>query len=311
MSVTRRSLELPASPPSVKMARAWVSEVLRELGRPELVASAQLGVSELVTNALLHADPPLTVRVAGTIEHPRVEVSDTSATPVHRLRLPAIEDDDLPATFGRGLDLVAMNAIQWGSDHYPDGTGKTVWFEPADQMRDDIDMLDLLEAVEVYDLSEAMRPPDDSVTVTLTHMPAQLFGQLRHYHFELRREMRLLALSDPEKYPLAVAVTELFLRSDEDRRSTLGVAALDAAIAQGLPSVDLVYEVPAGAPAMMARARDLLAETDDLFAEDLLTLAPPPQLRELQQWYFTEFERQGAGLPPTPWSGALTLQTSL
>ena len=39
---------------------------------------AELGVSELVTNALLHGEPPIPVRVRGTAEHPRIEVRDSS-----------------------------------------------------------------------------------------------------------------------------------------------------------------------------------------------------------------------------------------
>ena len=49
------------------------------LGRDDLADAAQLGVSELVTNAILHADPPIAVRLGGTRSHPRVEVHDSSA----------------------------------------------------------------------------------------------------------------------------------------------------------------------------------------------------------------------------------------
>ena len=38
--LTKRSLVLPASPPSVKLARSWVSEVLAEIGRDDLVDAA-------------------------------------------------------------------------------------------------------------------------------------------------------------------------------------------------------------------------------------------------------------------------------
>ena len=67
MPLTKRSLVLPASPPSVKLARSWVSKILAEIGREDLVDAAQLGVSELVTNALIHSQPPLSVRVRGTV----------------------------------------------------------------------------------------------------------------------------------------------------------------------------------------------------------------------------------------------------
>ena len=47
----------------------------------DLVECAEFGVSELVTNAVLHGTPPIKVRVRGTWEHPRVEVIDGSTEP--------------------------------------------------------------------------------------------------------------------------------------------------------------------------------------------------------------------------------------
>ena len=67
---------MPAGPPSVRLARAWVSEILEEIDREDLVFAAQLGVSELVTNAILHGQPPVTVGVRGTRERPRIEVTE-------------------------------------------------------------------------------------------------------------------------------------------------------------------------------------------------------------------------------------------
>ena len=78
MPLNRPALALDPDPRSVQEARRWVVSTCRELGRDDLVESAELAISELVTNALLHAEHPITVRVAGTVDHPRVEVSDGS-----------------------------------------------------------------------------------------------------------------------------------------------------------------------------------------------------------------------------------------
>lgn len=75
------ALPLDPTPRSVQAARRWVVDVCAHLGRPDLGESAALGVSELVSNALLHAAPPLAVRVGGTRGHPRIEVHDGSRTP--------------------------------------------------------------------------------------------------------------------------------------------------------------------------------------------------------------------------------------
>ena len=84
-------------------ARRWVVDTCLDIDRPELVECAELGTSELVTNALLHADPPISVRVRGTREHPRVEVRDGSTT-APQLPSPVDPDDveSLMLTFGLG-----------------------------------------------------------------------------------------------------------------------------------------------------------------------------------------------------------------
>ena len=105
MPLNRPPLALGRGPRGVQDARRWVAELCTEIGRPELVECAELGVSELVTNALLHGEPPITVRVRGTAEHPRVEVRDGSGEPpiLPTEPLDRPETDDLLLTFGRGL----------------------------------------------------------------------------------------------------------------------------------------------------------------------------------------------------------------
>ena len=57
------ALELVPEPRSVRRARAWVVGELETIGRGDLADAAELGVSELVTNAILHANPPIVVRL--------------------------------------------------------------------------------------------------------------------------------------------------------------------------------------------------------------------------------------------------------
>jgi anti-sigma regulatory factor (Ser/Thr protein kinase) len=313
VALTKRSLVLPASPPSVKLARSWVSKVLEEIGREDLVDSAQLGVSELVTNALIHSRPPLSVRVRGTVDHPRIEVVDSSPVPPQRVPVaPEIDEvDDLHlTTFGRGLDLVAMMSNRWGSDLAHDGRSKSVWFEPSGELQGDAPHEGEIFAFDPDhvdgDMGEIPR-----MHLRLLGVPAVLFGELRRYHFEVRREMRLLALTDAESYPLATELTEIFARADRERRSSTGITHLDQAIADGVGSIDLEYDIPRSAPPTMVRIRDLLAEIYAMFSqEQLLALQPPPFLLDLQNWYFTEFDRQARGEEPIRWSGPTTLTES-
>jgi len=292
----------------VRLARSWVSKVLAEIGREDLVDAAQLGVSELVTNALIHSQPPLSVRVRGTVDHPRIEVVDSSPVPPQRspnAPEPADVDDSNLTTFGRGLDLVAMMSRRWGSDLAHDGLSKSVWFEPSGHSHFE----NHLEGeIFDFDLEFADSPTTISdgpfISLVLLGVPARLFGEMRRYHFEVRRELRLLAMTAPDDYPLATAITDVFIQADRERRSSEGIHRLDQAIADGLESVDLEYSVPDTTPATMGRIRDLLDEVyRALSQEHLLALRPPDLIVDLQTWYFTEFERQGNGEEPLRWAG--------
>ena len=308
MPLTTRALPLPATPPSVRLARTWVRDSLTEIGRHELVDSAQLGVSELVTNALLHGEPPVEVRLRGTRDHPRIEVTDRSPVPPQVPR--TIFDDadgDLIPTFGRGLSLVARMSARWGADLDHDRSGKSVWFEPAPEVNTDADLNG-----EVFDPRDAageeplVQPPAETVRIELRNFPAQMFRRLRVHQFELRRELRLLAMTDPGRYPIASEITGMNDAVDHDRRATTGVRSLDRAIRRGVEHVDLVYDVPVGAPERMEQVHELITEAYRVFGDErLLTVVPPPELLALQEWYFGEFVRQGRGEPPVPWDDAM------
>ncbi|HEX4189834.1 MAG TPA: ATP-binding protein [Marmoricola sp.] len=303
-----RTLALPAHPPSVRLARDWVSNVLVDIGRPELADSARLAVSELVTNAILHADPPMTVHVRGTVEHPRIEVTDQSMVPPQQRSLPVefdVDDEFSWSTVGRGLDLVACYALRWGADIDPRGSGKVVWFEPSAEPQDtpvEGALFDLDEAVAQW-IAPGDGPPE-MFTLRLLNMPVELFSHLRMHFNELGRELRLLALSAPERYPLAVEFAEVYLQIEHERRQVVGLEVLDRSIEDGTESVDLTYDVVASAPASMARLAELLTEVyRSLADESLLAMRPGPDLMSLQRWYLGEFTRQHTGLEPVPWRG--------
>ncbi len=290
----------------MRLARSWVSKVLAEIGREDLVDAAQLGVSELVTNALIHSQPPLSVRVRGTVNHPRIEVVDSSPVPPQRAGIapePEEVDDFNLTTFGRGLDLVAMMSRRWGSDLAHDGRSKSVWFEPSGQSHYESHLEGEIYAFDA-DAQDPAVVHGPRMPLLLLGVPARLFGEMRRYHFEVRRELRLLAMTAPEDYPLAIEITNIFVQADRERRSSTGVATLDRAIAEGAETVDLEYEVPVTTPVTMAKIRDLLKEVyRALSQEHLLALRPPDEVVDLETWYFTEFERQGNGENPLRWTG--------
>jgi anti-sigma regulatory factor (Ser/Thr protein kinase) len=78
-------------------------------------------VSELVTNAIRHGRPPLTIRAEHSDGSVTVGVEDASSTvPV------PVEDTSWDASGGRGLHLVEALADGWGVIR--NGNGKRVWF---------------------------------------------------------------------------------------------------------------------------------------------------------------------------------------
>jgi anti-sigma regulatory factor (Ser/Thr protein kinase) len=105
---------------TISVARRWVEDTLIAWGADDLSWTAMLLVTELSTNAVLHAATAYRVsldqRKDGTV---RIGVSDGSP------RKPRARDYGVDATTGRGLGLVGSLAAAWGTSSRPDG--KTVW----------------------------------------------------------------------------------------------------------------------------------------------------------------------------------------
>ena len=303
MPLNRPPLALGQGARGVQDARRWVSELCAEIGRPELTECAQLGVSELVTNALLHGEPPITVRVRGTAEHPRVEVRDSSVEapilPSEALDKP--ETDDLLLTFGRGLSIVARCSEAWGAEIEEDG--KVVWFAPA------VDFADGDGATGVVTGADQRRgrnaPTKDRVRVQIEDVPLALYVGFQHHFRELRREVRLLALAHETDYPLAKSLSDLFGALDRQLRDGIGVEQIDAALARGLDSTDLVVHMPRADASTLLRFVELLDLADEFCrAERLLSLARSSEQRTFQVWFLGEFVRQANGEPPLSWRDA-------
>lgn len=109
---------------SPRAARRFVTQALTGWDDDEgdLTDTVTLLVSELVTNAVIHAGSDVEVLVRLTSGAARIEVTDASAESVSPRDAAADEDS------GRGLALVGTLARRWGVRPAPGG-GKTVWFE--------------------------------------------------------------------------------------------------------------------------------------------------------------------------------------
>jgi anti-sigma regulatory factor (Ser/Thr protein kinase) len=115
------SLELPPRHDAATRARHFVSETLAQWRCDGVISDAELLVSELVTNVVLHARTAATVTITREEGGVRVSVCDGSTTP------PRVRNLGSGAVTGRGMLLVDRIARRWGVE--PAANGKCVWFE--------------------------------------------------------------------------------------------------------------------------------------------------------------------------------------
>lgn len=96
-------------------------------GHSRFVRDVVLMVSEVVTNACMHADGPIELLLDRAHGRLRIEVADRSPAP------PVMRQPDHALPGGHGLHVIESLSCAWGYE--PRGTGKAVWLEvdlPAD-----------------------------------------------------------------------------------------------------------------------------------------------------------------------------------
>jgi len=283
----RRPLE--PRPESARVAREMVHEALREASRQDLGDVAELLVSELVTNAIVHARTPIEVAIVAGPDGVRVSVHDDSPyrpTPRHY---------GTSATTGRGLELLSLMSDRHGTDidavGDPGSVGKTVWFEFGAGRHADEEQATV--TVEV---------PDTGQTLHLIGLPVVLGRAWQQHADALLRELLLSRWDDDG--PLGGVLPE------DDAAAGDAFSAVAAALEElgpiaGLPShIELVLPLGRDASAQFVALDVLLEHVSDL-AERGHTLAPPtqPEIRMLRRWICAQATEQAAGRAPTPWPG--------
>lgn len=129
----RTSLQLGAFPSAVPCARLHARQVLWEWGLDAITETAELLVSELVTNGVKAAQatdhkPPVQLRLSGNRACLLIEIWDgNTQPPVPR----ELENDAsaLEAQGGRGLFLVEALSERWGWYPTRNPEGKVTWCE--------------------------------------------------------------------------------------------------------------------------------------------------------------------------------------
>ena len=116
---------LPSGTIAAFHARRHIDDACRGLP-PDTIDRARLLVTELVSNAVLHAGGAVLLVVARDGAGLRVEVCDESP------HLPVVRPDPSIDEHGNGLMLVDVLAASWGTDPRDDThPGKCVWFTLA------------------------------------------------------------------------------------------------------------------------------------------------------------------------------------
>jgi anti-sigma regulatory factor (Ser/Thr protein kinase) len=111
---------LDADPRHVADARRLTERTLATWGLTELGDTAALLVSELVTNAILHAHSGVAIILQLRADDVQIRVCDTSPLP------PRIRRFRADAGTGRGIRLLETLASSWGIER--NAEGKCVWF---------------------------------------------------------------------------------------------------------------------------------------------------------------------------------------
>lgn len=287
----------------VAQARHQVRRQLRRLGADELAPEAELIVSELVTNAILHGGGCLGVRARRIPGGVRLEVADGS------WEAPVLGFASSESMTGRGMRLAASVASVIGVEQTPEG--KVVW---ADLVRGSEPMLptpdqeqDLLARwAEELDVSERIHRRHRLV---LGEVPTDLLLEAKAHVDNLVREFALAASGarsgmSGEVGAELTSLIEVVVNRFSQPRDSIKRQAL-AAAAAGLTHTVLELEVDEeAAEAGEAYLRALDSVDAYCRAARLLTLETPPQHKVFRHWYVEELvaqlRAQGSGSAPRP-----------
>lgn len=278
-------------PRSVPAARRFVRDLVVAGGHEHWAGDAQLAVSELCTNVVLHAHTPFEVTVEVSREGVYVQVWDDD--PV----LPARRVSDAAATTGRGLELLA--AVATDSGVLAVGPAKVVWFCLGTTRPD---------AAQDVLLDRWRERPEDvgggsapGAEVVLRSMPAPLWLAAREHHNTLMREYSLheqAARATSGQVPAELVAA--------DRARSLVLAALRAAL--GGPSVDLVLEVRPEQAHWFVSLRDVLDHAELLALSGALLAPPgPSEIVAVRRWACGQVLAQLHGAAPSAWTGPVDL----
>jgi anti-sigma regulatory factor (Ser/Thr protein kinase) len=282
---------LPALPSSAGEARRLLRDALPGEASEEAVDAAALALSEIVTNALVHAGTPMRLRVILAPSGVRVELADGS---VH---LPLPRDYSRAAGTGRGLHMVTEVVDQWGAHH--DDDGKVVWFEIADPPAE--------PSSAAGQISSERRPARPTLRVELTNVPLLMHAAWQEHAAGLLRELLLTRLEEDasaidEHAAASAAMSVLFEQVPSPELGDEPEAIMATAVEPQVSAERVVLDLPQEAAADFDVLDEMLQIAVHM-AEQGRLLSPPtqPEIGELRRWFCAQVREQAAGGTPDAW----------
>lgn len=306
-----RTVTLPPDPTSPARAREVLREALGACDHDDWRDAAELALTELTTNAVLHAVTEVTIRIFCSEDLLRIEVEDGSAA------IPQQRGYGATASTGRGLGIVAAVALEHGCTRTPNG--KIVWFtlgaEPVEESPEDLDaLLEVwLDEEDRLELSE----PAEGPTATLVGLPPLLWLAAMEMHDALLRELALyrvgrgldttdLSAAHRARFAVHDALDRVLAdaRAESVRHERLPVG--HPAVLESVPAhVDVTVATSPQLAADAAVLQDVLDEANGLAAAgQLLTRPALPEVVALRDWVAEQLISAASGQAPMVWPGA-------
>ncbi len=315
-------VRIETSAESIAEARRMVVTQLESWGLGELADDARLIVSELLTNAALHAYPPVRMKLTRLSSGVKLQVSDGSAD------MPIIQQVGTDVMTGRGWTLIAALSRDWGMTPAPGG--KIIWATlQLDQQGDEpsvptaagpADDLALVatgadEAALTADLLPLAPPPAEETDaaryeVALGPVPTDLLTDAKAQIDALIRECALMSSGSATGTsivpPDLTALIARVVRNFSEVRTSIKQQAVDAR-RRGEPDTELVLRLPlSAADAGQAYLAALDGVDDYCRAARMLTLESSFEHRAFRHWYVAELvaglQSKAAGEPDGAWT---------
>ncbi|GGO74963.1 hypothetical protein GCM10012276_24160 [Nocardioides deserti] len=290
----------------VGIARQMLIDLMARSSTQASASDAAVALSEIVTNALVHAGGEVTVRAWSAATGTRVEVMDNST------HLPARRRYSNTAGTGRGLTMVEGLTDRWGV--VPHGTGKIVWFEIGQLSYTG----DHSVGVEAPAATPGAGADAEASAVTLRHAPLLMHWAWQEHAAALLREYLLHVLTKDDtildKHAEASAAMSLLGEQMPTPDLPEEVDALMAgALEPDVTADEVILRIPAEAVKQFATLDDLLRRAIRA-ARAGRFLGPPtqPEIEEMRSWLCSEVARQTSGdTTATPWLARTDVRATL